>query len=107
IPTLRTASDLVSGSITRPPSITMSYCWANRNETQNREAKHKSNLRMKSSEATHDSRAKMNHVGTASQAVRRRRFVSRQVLSRACDDSTLASLGADEASASTQSNHVH
>src|SRR5438309_12008512 len=107
MPTLRTASVLVSGSITRPPSITISYCWANRNEAQNRETKHKSNLRMKSSEATHDSRAKMNHVGTASQAVCRSRFVSRQAFSRACDDSTLAPLGADGASAPTQSNHVH
>src|SRR5205823_9281995 len=104
MPTLRTASVLVSGSMTRPPTITMSYCWANREEAQNRKARDKRNLRMKSSEATHDSRAKMNHVGTASQAARRRWFVSRQAFSRACDDSKLASLGADEASAPTQSN---
>src|SRR5438067_10850843 len=107
MPTLRTASVLVSGSMTRPPSITMSYCWANRKEAQNRQARHKRNLRMKSSKGTHDSRAKKNHVVTASQGVRRERFLLWQVFSRACEDHTLAVLGADEASAPTQSNHVH
>jgi hypothetical protein len=36
MPTLRTASRPVSGSMTRPPSRMMSYCWADRKGVENR-----------------------------------------------------------------------